>query len=128
MSAGYINLFKETAIGDGLSHKFGEINEKEMNTIYSENTMGRYIQAMICRDDFMVMVEEWLGTLDDERMGLLRSFIFEVDLSDTEGLKDTLYGYGGCLTEGNYFGRKFFEQMAQLVWQIELNRRSAANG
>ena len=102
MSAGYINLFKETAIGDGLSHKFGEINEKEMNTIYSENTMGRYIQAMICRDDFMIMVEEWL--------------------------KDTLYGYGGCLTEGNYFGRKFFEQMAQLVWQIELNRRSAANG
>lgn len=96
--------------------------------IYSKNTMGRYIQAIICRDDFLITVEEWLKTLDDERMELLRSFIFEVDLSDTDGLKDTLYEYGGCLTEKNYFGRKFFEQMAQLVWQIELNRRSAANG
>lgn len=90
--------------------------------------MGRYIQAIIRRDDFMELLEEWLVTLDDERMGLLHSFIFEVDLSDTEGLKDTLYEYGGRLTERNYFGRKFFERMAQLVWQIELNRRSAANG
>lgn len=99
-----------------------------MELIYSKNTMGRYIQAMICREDFLYMVEEWLTTLDDERMGLLHSFIFEVDLSDTEGLKETLYEYGGCLTEKNYFGRKFFEQMAQLVWQIERNRHFAANG
>lgn len=90
--------------------------------------MGRYIQAIICRDDFMEMLEEWLSTLDDERMGLLHSFIFEVDLSDTEKLKETLYEYGGCLTERNYFGRKFFERMAQLIWQIEWNRRSAASG
>lgn len=90
--------------------------------------MGRYIQAMIRRDDFMDLMEEWLRTLDDERMRLLHSFIFEVDLSDTQGLKDALYEYGGCLTEKNYFGRKFFSLMAQMVWQIELNRQSAANG
>lgn len=88
--------------------------------------MGRYIQAVICSEDFLARLEEWLDTLDDERMRLLRSFIYEVDLSDTEKLKDTLYEYGGCLTEKNYFGRKFFEQMALLVWQIELNRQSAS--
>ena len=104
------------------------MNDRRWKIIYSENTMGRYIQAMIRRDDFMEMFEDWLGALDDERMRLLHSFIFEIDLSDTEGLRDTLYEYGGCLTERNYFGRKFFEQMALLVWQIELNRQSAANG
>lgn len=87
--------------------------------------MGRYIQAIICRDDFLAQMEEWLVTLDDERMRLLHSFIYEVDLSETEKLKDTLYEYGSYLTEKNYFGRKFFEQMALLMWQIELNRQSA---
>ncbi|MCM1284261.1 MAG: hypothetical protein NC242_11625 [Roseburia sp.] len=88
--------------------------------------MGRYLQAMICRDDFMERLEEWLLTLDDDRMQLLRSFIFEVELSETQELKNTLYGYGGCLTESNYFGRKFFEQMVLLMRQLERNRQAAA--
>lgn len=95
-----------------------------MGKIYSENTMGRYIQAIICRDDFLAQLEEWLVTLDDERMRLLHSFIYEVDLSETEKLKDALFEYGSCLTEKNYLGRKFFEQMVQLMRQIELNRQS----
>ncbi len=77
---------------------------------------------IIRRDDFLDQVERWMETLDDERMQLLRQFIFEVDLSETNGLKDTLYNYGGHLTEKNYCGRKFFEQMALLVRQFELSR------
>lgn len=98
--------------------------DKEEKKIYSKNTMGRYIQAMIQREDFLDRVDDWLQTLDDDRMKLLRSFIYEIDLSETEMLKDTLYAYGGHLTEKNYFGRKFFEQMALMVRQIELNRQS----
>ena len=71
---------------------------------------------------------EWLLTLEDERMRLARKFIFEVDLSDTETLNDTLYEYGSHLSEKNYLGRKFFEQMAELLRQMEQNRRIAANG
>lgn len=99
-----------------------------MKVIYSENTMGRYIQAIIRKDDFMTLMGEWLETLDDERMRLLHRFIFEVDLADTEGLKEALYEYGGCLTEKNYFGRKFFAMMAMIVWQLEVNRQIAAKG
>ena len=100
--------------------------DKEERKIYSKNTMGRYIQAIIQRDDFLDRIGDWLETLDDDRMRLLRKFIFEIDLSETELLKDTLYAYGGHLTAKNYFGRKFFEQMALMVRQIELNRRSVS--
>lgn len=93
-----------------------------MGNIYSsKETMGQYIQETICRDDFLVLLEEWLATLDDNRMRLLHSLIYEVELSDTEMLVKTLYEYGGCLTERNYFGRKLFEQMVQHVRQLELN-------
>jgi hypothetical protein len=87
--------------------------------------MGRYIQAIISRDDFLEQIGEWLETLDDERMLLLKQFIFDVDLSDTEKLTDTLYKYGSFLTEKNHFGRKFFVQMSSLLRQMERNRRIA---
>jgi hypothetical protein len=88
--------------------------------------MGRYIQAIISRDDFLEQVGEWLGSLDDERMLLLKQFIFDVDLSETEKLTETLYQYGSCLTEKNLFGRKFFSQMCTLLRQMERNRQIAA--
>lgn len=80
------------------------------------------MQFIICQDDFLEQLKQWLLTLDDERMILLRQFIFEVELSETEQLKEILYKYGSYLTEKNFFGRKFFEQMAELLRQIELNR------
>lgn len=96
-----------------------------MKGIYEKNTMGRYVQAFINRDDFLEEVGDWLGTLEDERMRLLRQFIFEVDLSETENLKNVLYEYGSHLTEKNFFGRKFFEEMTGLLRQMERNRRIA---
>jgi hypothetical protein len=88
--------------------------------------MGRYIQAIICRDDFLEQIGDWLEGMDDERMVLLRQFIFEVDLSETEKLTETLYEYGSCLTEKNFFGRKFFTQMNMLLRQMERNRQIAS--
>jgi hypothetical protein len=88
--------------------------------------MGRYIQAVISRDDFLEQLGEWLGTLDDERMTPLRQFIFEIDLSETEKLTETLYQYGSYLTEKNFFGRKFFAQMSVLLRQMEKNRQLAS--
>lgn len=99
---------------------------KEEKAIYSKNTIGRYLQAVIRSDDFLDQIDEWLEPLKDDRMQLLRSFIFEVDLSETQELKNTLYRYGGCLTESNYFGRKFFEQMSLLIRQLEMNRQAVA--
>ncbi|MDD6292169.1 MAG: hypothetical protein PUA77_10365 [Lachnospiraceae bacterium] len=58
-------------------------------------------------------------------MILLRQFIFEVELSETEQLKEILYKYGSYLTEKNFFGRKFFEQMTELLRHMELNRGAA---
>lgn len=83
--------------------------------------MAQYVQAIINRDDFLDRVGDWLGTLDDEHMQALRRFIFEIDLSDTEMLSDTLYEYGSHLTEKNYFGRKFFEQMVLLLKDMDDN-------
>jgi len=79
-----------------------------MKGIYEKNTMGRYIQMVICSEDFLERMESWLETVDDDHMQLLRQFIFEVDLSETEKLKEVLYAYGSGLTEKNFFGRKFF--------------------
>lgn len=88
--------------------------------------MKRHIQFMIERDNFLEQIGEWLLAQDNERMQLLRQFIFEVELSETEELKEVLYRYGSHLTEKNYLERKFFESMAELVRQMEQNRRSAA--
>ena len=83
------------------------------------------MQFIICQDDFLEQLKQWLLTLDDERMILLRKFIFEVELSETEQLKEILYKYGSYLTEKNFFGRKFFEQMTELLRHMELNRGAA---
>jgi hypothetical protein len=88
--------------------------------------MGRYIQAVISRDDFLEQIGGWLEDMDDERMLLLRKFIFEVDLSETEKLTETLYQYGSHLTEKNHFGRLFFSQMCMLLRQMERNRLIAS--
>ncbi|MCD7708428.1 MAG: hypothetical protein LUI02_00980 [Clostridiales bacterium] len=97
-----------------------------MYDTYKSNTMARYVQAIISSDAFFGELCEWLSTLDDERMGELRHFLFEVDLSDIEGLKDSIYKYGGYLSEKNYMGRKFFAHMALMVQRMELMRRTAA--
>ena len=83
------------------------------------------MQFIICQDDFLEQLKQWLLTLDDERTILLRQFIFEVELSETEQLKEILYKYGSYLTEKNFFGRKFFEQMTELLRHMELNRGAA---
>ncbi len=81
--------------------------------------MAQYVQAMISREDFLDRVGDWLETLEDEHMQALRKFLFEIELSETELLSDTLYEYGSHLTEKNYFGRKFFEQMVLLLKRNE---------
>lgn len=96
-----------------------------MGIIFTKNTMGRYIQEMILKEDFLGKVEGWLSTLDDDRMTALHRLIYEVELTDKDQLVDTLYEYGGCLTEKNYFGRKFFEQMVLQVRKLEVNQTSS---
>lgn len=96
-----------------------------MGIIFTKNTMGRYIQEMILKEDFLGQVEGWLSTLDDDRMTALHRLIYEVELTDKDQLVDTLYEYGGCLTEKNYFGRKFFEQMVLQVRKLEVNQTSS---
>ncbi|MDD6639214.1 MAG: hypothetical protein PUE81_10665 [Lachnospiraceae bacterium] len=96
-----------------------------MGIIFTKNTMGRYIQEMILKEDFLGEVEGWLSTLDDDRMTALHRLIYEVELTDKDQLVDTLYEYGGCLTEKNYFGRKFFEQMVLQVRKLEVNQTSS---
>ena len=58
-------------------------------------------------------------------MTALHRLIYEVELTDKDQLVDTLYEYGGCLTEKNYFGRKFFEQMVLQVRKLEVNQTSS---
>ena len=96
-----------------------------MGIIFTKNTMGRYIQEMILKEDFLGEVEGWLSTLDHDRMTALHRLIYEVELTDKDQLVDTLYEYGGCLTEKNYFGRKFFEQMVLQVRKLEVNQTSS---
>ena len=89
--------------------RVGKQKKKEKKKIYTENTIGRYVQFLIEREDFLELVASWLLSIEDERMQLLRQFIFEVELSETEELKNVLYQYGSYLTEKNYLERKFFE-------------------
>ena len=91
-----------------------------MGIIFTKNTMGRYIQEMILKEDFLGEVEGWLSTLDDDRMTALHRLIYEVELTDKDQLVDTLYEYGGCLTEKNYF-----EQMVLQVRKLEVNQTSS---
>ena len=87
-----------------------------------ENTFFRYAQQLVRREDFWFELEEWLGSLNDERMLLLKRILFEIDLSDTEELSDAIYRYGSHLTVSNYSGRRFFEQKVLFVRQLERNQ------
>ena len=106
--------------------RVGKQKKKEKKKIYTENKIGRYVQFLIEREDFLELVASWLLSIEDERMQLLRQFILVVELSETEELKNVLYQYGSYLTEKNYLERKFFEYMAELVRKMEQNRRAAA--
>lgn len=67
--------------------RVGKQKKKEKKKIYTENKIGRYVQFLIEREDFLELVASWLLSIEDERMQLLRQFIFEVELSETEELK-----------------------------------------
>ena len=97
--------------------RVGKQKKKEKKKIYTENKIGRYVQILIEREDFLELVARWLLSI---------AVIFEVELSETEELKNVLYQYGSYLTEKNYLERKFFEYMAELVRKMEQNRRAAA--
>ncbi len=71
--------------------RVGKQKKKEKKKIYTENKIGRYVQFLIEREDFLELVASWLLSIEDERMQLLRQFIFEVELSETEELKNVLY-------------------------------------
>ena len=68
--------------------RVGKQKKKEKKKIYTENKIGRYVQFLIEREDFLELVASWLLSIEDERMQLLRQFIFEVELSETEELKN----------------------------------------
>lgn len=84
-----------------------------------DNTLKTHFQMMVEREDFLEQIGNWLELLGDERLLLLRHLVYEIDLSETEQLKETLYQYGSYLTEKNYCGRKLFSMMAILIGQIE---------
>ena len=83
------------------------------------------MQFLIEREDFLELVASWLLSIEDERMQLLRQFIFEVELSETEELKNVLYQYGSYLTEKNYLERKFFEYNGRAGAEMEQNRKGS---
>ena len=71
--------------------RVGKQKKKEKKKIYTENKIGRYVQFLIEREDFLELVASWLLSIEDERMQLLRQFIFEVELSETEKIKNVLH-------------------------------------
>lgn len=83
------------------------------------NTMRKHFQTIVESEDFLEQISNWLELLGDERLLLLRHLVYEIDLSETEQLKETLYEYGSYLTEKNYCGRKLFSMMAIMIGQME---------
>ena len=84
-----------------------------------DNTLKRHFQMMVEREDFLEQIGNWLELYGDKRLLLLRHLVFEIDMSETEQLKETLYEYGSYLTEKNYCGRKLFSMIAVLIGQLE---------
>ena len=84
-----------------------------------DNTLKRHFQMMDEREDFLEQIGNWLELYGDKRLLLLRHLVFEIDMSETEQLKETLYEYGSYLTEKNYCGRKLFSMIAVLIGQLE---------
>ena len=106
--------------------RVGKQKKKEKKKIYTENKIGRYVQFLIEREDFLELVASWLLSIDKARLPMLRQFLSEEEFQETHELKNVLYQYGSYLTEKNYLERKFFEYMAELVRKMEQNRRAAA--
>ena len=61
--------------------RVGKQSKKEKKKIYTENKIGRYVQFLIEREDFLELVASWLLSLEDELMQLLRQVNFDVELS-----------------------------------------------
>ena len=91
----------------------------EGNSI-SENTLQKHFRAIVADESFLNEISNWLDVWGDKRLLILRHLVYEIDLSETEQLKEALYEYGSCLTEKNYCGRKLFSMMATLIGQIEM--------
>lgn len=81
--------------------------------------LDNHFQAMLESEEFLNEISNWLSLLGDKRLLVLRHLIYEIDLSETEQLKEALYEYGSYLTEKNYFGRRLFTLIATLIRQIE---------
>ena len=58
-----------------------------------DNTLKRHFQMMVEREDFLEQIGNWLELHGDKRLLLLRHLVFEIDMSETEQLKETLYEY-----------------------------------
>ena len=86
----------------------------------SENTLQKHFRAIVADESFLNEISNWLDVWGDKRLLILRHLVYEIDLSETEQLKEALYEYGSCLTEKNYCGRKLFSMMATLIRQIEM--------
>ena len=106
-------------VGTAHGIKKGIISKRRKDIVYQNNTMARYVQAIISKEDFLIRFNEWIETVNDEHMQALRRFIFEINIGDQPLLSDALYTYGSSLTESNYLGRKFFEQMVLLVKNLD---------
>ena len=48
--------------------RVGKQKKKEKKKIYTENKIGRYVQFLIEREDFLELVASWLLSIEDERM------------------------------------------------------------
>ena len=95
-----------------------EMPRREMSDI-SNNTLQKHFQRMVTNESFLDEISNWLDVWGDKRLLILRHLVYEIDLSETEQLKEALYEYGRCPTEKNYCGRKLFSIMAVLIAQIE---------
>ena len=103
--------YKKLTLGVGFdTNSVGKQKKKEEEeNLYTENKIGRYVQFLIEREDFLELVASWLLSIEDERIcSLLRQFIFEVELSENqEELKNVFVSIWGYLTEKNYLEKSF---------------------
>lgn len=95
-------------------------NKRE--NIVTDNTLKKHFQEILADENFINEVSNWLDEWGDKRLLILRRLIFEIDLSETEKMKETLCEYGSCLTETNYGGRSLFSRIAALIGQLEENQ------
>ena len=70
----------------------------------SNNTLQKHFQTMVTNESFMNEISNWLDIWGDKRLLILRHLVYEIDLSETEQMKEALYEYGSSLTEKKYCG------------------------